>query len=104
MAYKCSGLSRLIVPAYLSLLSYTHASVGGLFARHEKHGDRFGYRTAPHHEEAKTALMVADDIVLLALALYIDHFRLAGFEEEIVELIDESNAIQRDLGKRLDGD
>jgi len=104
MANKCKGLNRLIVPAYLDLLRYTHATVGGMFARHEAHADGFGYRTAPHHEEAETALMVADDIILLAVALYIDHFQLEGFEPEMAELIDESSAIQRTLGKGHEGD
>jgi hypothetical protein len=95
MAMKCKGLSRLIVPAYLSLVNYTHASVGGLLARHEAQCDGFGFRTAPHHEEARTALMVADDIILLSLALYIEHFKLGGFDKEVVELVDESESIQR---------
>ena len=89
MANKARGLDDLVIPAYRDALRYTHAGVGGLFARLEGNAEGVWYRTAPHPEEATSALLLSNDIVLRVIAFYIEHFKIEGLDDELRRGVDE---------------
>jgi hypothetical protein len=89
MANKAGGLDDLVIPAYRDPLRYTHAGVGALFARFEGDAENVSYRTTPHHEEATSALFIANDIVLRVIAFYVEHFRIEGLNDELGRCFDE---------------
>lgn len=89
MAERAKGLDDLVIPAYRDTLRYTHAGVGGLFARLEGDAESVSYRTAPHHEEAAHALLLANDIVLRVIAFYFEHFAIEGLDDEMSRCIEE---------------
>ena len=93
MANKAKGLDDLVIPAYRDALRYTHAGVGGLFARMEGNAEEMSYRSAPHHEEATAALSLANDIILRVIFFLIEHFKIEGLDEEVRRCAEEYREI-----------